>query len=140
MRAFLKDLRRKLEAKQHLWPDESFLEGFEEIVSFRHYDDRYTAPLHGFRDAAHYWESCSATRFIPHIQVPTLVVNSLDDPFLGEKSFPYEIASASHHVFLETPRFGGHLGFMPPSKEPFYWSERRALTFLEGTDTAERMT
>jgi uncharacterized protein len=98
------------------------------MTTFREFDDAYTGPLHGFRDAQDYWARCSAKQFLPSVRVPTLIVSALDDPFLAPDCFPYAEARASEWVTLETPAHGGHVGFVSGGAD--YWSERRAAEFL----------
>ncbi len=134
MKQFLASLHQKIRAKMERYPGRIDDRDFHLIRDFRGFDDRYTAPIHGFRDAQDYWTTCSSTQFIPSIPVPTLIVNALDDPFLAKSCYPVEEASASRHVWLETPAFGGHVGFMEMNSDRSYWSEKRALDFLEQTD------
>jgi hypothetical protein len=54
MSRFLKELKAKMLAKEKLFPDLLDLTGYEDIKNFRQFDDRYTAPIHGFRNADHY--------------------------------------------------------------------------------------
>jgi predicted alpha/beta-fold hydrolase len=60
--------------------------------------------------------------------VQTLLVNALNDPFLGPECFPRDEAEANPHLHLELPESGGHLGYITRAKE--YWSESRAVEFL----------
>jgi uncharacterized protein len=127
MRRFLQKMRMKLAAKQSLFPHDIDLKGFEKIRSFREFDDRYTAPLHGFRDAEDYWECSSSSSFLPKISIPTLLVNAVNDPFLGPLCYPREEAIHSVCFHLELPADGGHMGFSGGLE---YWSETRAAEFL----------
>lgn len=129
MRRFLRQLRGKVETKARQFPGQVSIEGYEEIRDFRGFDDRYTAPLHGFRDAEDYWKRCSARFFLREICRPALIVNARNDPFLGEGCYPVEEAGASPWVFLEMPDEGGHVGFSRWQEE--CWSEERAGDFLE---------
>ncbi|MGN7821605.1 YheT family hydrolase [Chitinophaga sp. 22536] len=129
MQRFIRNLKEKLELKKQQYPDGISLEGFEQIRSFRQFDDRYTGPMHGFRNALEYWEQCSSLRVLQQISIPTLLVNAKDDPFLSPACYPYEIARQSDTFFLETPFNGGHVGFVT-FNEPYYWSEQRALAFI----------
>ncbi|GEP94744.1 YheT family hydrolase [Chitinophaga cymbidii] len=131
MRRFIQSLGAKLEIKAQKFPDLISLENYAEIRNFRQFDDRYTAPMHGFKNAEEYWAACSSKKFLPGIRIPTLLINALDDPFLGKGSFPYEEAEQNPFFHLETPRTGGHVGFVSfPGKH--YWSERRAFRFIHG--------
>ena len=106
------------------------LAGLDGMRTFREFDDRYTAPLHGFRDAADYWARSSCRGFLPEIGIPTLLVNARNDPFLGPRCFP--VGETGDRVRLVTPKIGGHVGFSGVSREGEYASERMAGEFLEG--------
>lgn len=129
MQRFIRDLKEKLRLKQLQYPDGISLEGFQHIRTFRQFDDRYTGPMHGFRDAIDYWQQCSSLFVLHQISIPTLLINAKDDPFLSPACYPYEIARHSDTFFLETPFNGGHVGFVT-FNEPYYWSEQRALAFF----------
>lgn len=130
MQRFLKDLRVKMTEKAQTFPDLIDVSGFDQIQSFHEFDDLYTAPLHGFKDAADYWAKSSALGRLKDIRVPALMVNAADDPFLSAKCFPESPSVLGNHVRLDSPKWGGHVGFVEHSRSGYYWSERRALTFL----------
>lgn len=130
MRRFLKTLRQKVRYKAARFPGELTLPGLESMRSFYEFDDAYTAPVHGFRDAADYWAQCSSLHSLPHIRIPTLLVNACDDPFLSPSCYPVELARNHPHFHLETPRSGGHMGFVSFNASKTYWSEQRAVDFL----------
>ena len=104
--------------------------GLRAIRSFQEFDDRYTAPLHGFRDAEDYWTRASARQFLPRITVPTLILNARNDPFLTTDSMPFPEAEANSSLFLEAPDSGGHVGFLDFTHSVQPWSERRVADFL----------
>ena len=128
LRRFLKSLREKVRAKAELLPGQVDLEGIEELRDFQQFDDKYTAPMHGFDSADAYYRYASSGRYLSGIRVPTLLVNAQNDPFLPASCYPREVAASSPYVFLETPPDGGHVGFAESSGE--YYSERRAVAFL----------
>lgn len=128
MRRFLRALQAKLQAKQHLYPAVLDTAGFEALRTFAQFDGRYTAPLHGFRDAADYWARASSGPLLPAIARPTLLLNAADDPFLPPSCFPVEMARTHPHLALEVPRHGGHVGFVLAGRT--YYAERRAVAFL----------
>ncbi len=128
---FLKKLAKKIELKSESFPDLISFRGFESVRTFEEFDNRYTAPLHGFKDAKDFYERAASLPHIPHITLPTLIVNALNDPFLPEACFPFDIAKTHQHVYLETPIRGGHTGFTIASKEE-NWMEVRAFEFLKG--------
>jgi uncharacterized protein len=78
--------------------------------TLREFDDAFTAPVHGFRDAADYYARASSKRFITHIRTPTLLISARNDPFLPAECLPAgnELSPAVTAVF---PESGGHAGF-----------------------------
>ena len=131
MDRFLVAMRAKLRAKKAMFPDQLDLTGLDRIRTFQEFDDRFTAPIHGFRDAEDYWTRNSSRQFIPHIAHPTLLVNAANDPFLGPGCYPREEAAAGSSFHFEEPATGGHVGFPTFGRGGEYWSETRAAEFLE---------
>ena len=80
--------------------------------------------------ARHYWRESGCLRFLEHIDVPFLLINASDDPFLSPDCYPNRIAEANAAMTLEMPPWGGHVGFVTPGQD-LYWSEKRAADFLE---------
>jgi predicted alpha/beta-fold hydrolase len=127
LRRFMKSLAAKVEAKAKRFPAEIDATGVHDIRSFSIFDDRYTARIHGFRDAEDYWSQSSAIGYLNRISNPTLLLNAKDDPFLSLESFPYVEARQNPCFYLEAPRSGGHLGFLDAQG---FWIERRIPQFL----------
>jgi predicted alpha/beta-fold hydrolase len=131
MSRFLRDLREKLRGKQARFPVEMDDTGYEQVRSFRDFDNRYTAPLHGFRDAEDYWAQCSSRFYLDRIRRPALLLNAADDPFLSAECFPRSLAAVHDFLHLEVTRHGGHVGFVGGGlRDDEHYSERRALEFL----------
>jgi hypothetical protein len=131
MRQFLKTLHQKIRAKMELMPGLINDDDYHLIKNFKDYDDRYTAPLHGFKNAEDYWSKSSSNQYIPEVKVPTLIVNARNDPFIADGCYPIKETSNSKYVYLEMPRSGGHVGFIQFKKDKSYWSEERTIEFLE---------
>ena len=74
------------------------------------FDNIFTAPLHGFKNADDYWERASAKPHLHRIAVPALALNALNDPFIPPGSLP-QPGSVGQHVALWQPATGGHVGF-----------------------------
>ncbi|QDA59391.1 YheT family hydrolase [Hymenobacter jejuensis] len=127
---FLKSLREKMRQKAELLPGQINLADIDQLQDFPQFDDRFTAPMHGFKSAEEYYEYSSSGRYLSGIRIPTLLVNAVNDPFLPPSCFPREVAEKSNYVFLETPQEGGHVGFAEGSPDGEYYSERRAIEFL----------
>jgi uncharacterized protein len=128
---FLKSLKKKVVDKSKLI-SEINTEPLDRIKTLLEFDNAYTAPLHGFRDAVDYYEQCSAIRFLSNIKRPALVVNALNDPFLSPDCYPTDFATHPY-LTVEYPNRGGHVGFSLFAKNGLYWSELRALQFIQST-------
>lgn len=129
MKYFLKTLRQKAHAKKEQFPDKISVDGIDKIKNFREFDGRYTAPIHGFKDAFDYWEKCSSLPYLPNIQVPTLIVNAKNDPFLGKSCYP-KPDQLNSNITFEQPQYGGHVGFVTDKINGTYYSEERAVNFI----------
>ncbi len=125
---FILMLKEKIELKRKDHPEIDKID-LKSIKTLWEFDDKITAPLHGFKDALDYWTNSSSAPLLGQIKIPALILNALDDPILGEKCYPFEEAEKSGYLFLEASKQGGHVGFMSGSKDPVYYSERRALEF-----------
>lgn len=126
---FLRKLGKKILAKSFVYPEKISYAGFEKIKTFKEFDDRYTASLHGFKDAADFYSKSSCDQYLKNINVPVLIVNAANDPFLPKECFPKEIAREHRYVHLEIPARGGHVGFSLMGSDENYM-ERRTFQFL----------
>lgn len=132
MRRFLTTLTDKVRYKMKQFPGKVAAAKLNRMRTFREFDGTYTAPLNGFENANDYWRRCSCSQVLSNISVPTLLVNAYNDPFLPEACYPSKVAQNHSKLYLETPRSGGHMGFIALNEENEYWSERRAIEFIQG--------
>jgi predicted alpha/beta-fold hydrolase len=124
---FLRSLKKKVREKAAVRNDIN-IDLLDRIKTLKEFDDHFTGPLHGFRDAIDYYTKCSAIHFIKNIQVPTLLVSALNDPFLSPECYPTEKHA---NLTTEFTKRGGHVGFALFDQNGLYWSEIRALSFIE---------
>ncbi|WP_306309346.1 YheT family hydrolase [Fulvivirga ligni] len=127
---FLKNLKEKIKRKAAIMPEKLTLTNMPLVKTIRDFDEHYTAPLHGFESASAYYKSCSSINFLESIAIPTLIVNAKNDPFLSEECYPIEKLKNHRHVTFEVPEKGGHVGFTEFNNQKRYWSEKRALRFI----------
>jgi hypothetical protein len=127
---FLKSLKKKVIRKSLAHPGKIPIQVLEDIKTLAEFDDYFTGPLHGFADAKEYYEVNSSIFFLDQIEVPTLILNALNDPFLSENCFPQQLAKSLDLVFFEYPKHGGHVGFNPSNSTQLYYSEQRAIEFI----------
>ncbi|AZQ62480.1 alpha/beta fold hydrolase [Flammeovirga pectinis] len=127
---FFKKLKKKVIAKSKYIPelDASPLLN-EQIKSLRGFDENYTAPLHGFKNAHDFYYNASVERRMDKIEKPVLILNAKNDPFLTEKSYPIEFVKTCDNIYLEMPKNGGHVGFCIVNSQ-FTYAEIRSLEFL----------
>jgi uncharacterized protein len=125
---FKKYLIDKLKQKQKRFPDLISDADINSIKTLKDFDDVYTSKAHGFKDALDYYEKSSSLQFLNNISIPTLVINAENDSFLSADCYPIEAAKANPNLYLEAPKYGGHVGFY--SSNNVYYNEKRALEFL----------
>lgn len=107
---FLKSMKPKALLK---WAQHPGLFSKEALMAARtlyEFDNVFTAPLHGFKDAADYWLRASAKPQLQALQTPTLLIHAMNDPFVPASSVPVP-HEVSDYVSLWQPVQGGHVGF-----------------------------
>jgi predicted alpha/beta-fold hydrolase len=123
---YLEKLGRNLEANKI-----AQLGDLSDVKSFWQYDEQVVARLHGFKDVKDYYHRSSSRQFLKSIDINTLVIQSIDDPFMTKYVLP-SVSELSSSVNLEVTQGGGHVGFITgciPFK-PVFWIERRVPEFL----------
>ena len=99
--------------------------------TFNNFDDAVTAPLFGYKNAKDYYTHCSSKQFLKDINIPTLLINALDDSFLSASCHPFQEAENNKKLFFEASKYGGHVGFNSSLFEKnTCWSENRVLQFI----------
>jgi len=126
---FLKTLKKKVIYKKSVMNVGYSITGIDKIRTLFEFDDHFTAPIHHFKDAKDYYAQSSSIHYLKHISKPTLVINALNDPFLSKECFPFDDFKKNDYIYLETPKYGGHVGFYM-GQHNYYWSEQRALEFI----------
>lgn len=109
-RMFLRSMKPKALAKLAQHPGLFDRERLLAARTLHDFDDVFTAPLHGFRDADDYWRRGSAKPHLHRIRIPALVLNARNDPFVPASSLPGP-AEVGAWVSLWQPPHGGHVGF-----------------------------
>ena len=130
-RNFVRDLKRRIQLKARLFPDIYKVDGLDRVRTIRQFDERYTAPFFGFRDAADYYHRASALRVIEKVRVPTLIITAEDDPFIPVASFREPPLTANPRLTVIITRHGGHCGFIARrgGGDDGYWAEGMIVEF-----------
>ncbi|WP_299533216.1 alpha/beta fold hydrolase [Ulvibacterium sp.] len=126
---FRRHLTDKLRLKLPLFPNKISKEDIKRIKTLKDFDDIYTSKAHGFTNALDYYEKCSCLQFLANIKIPALIINARNDSFLGPECFPYKEAKENPKLYLEVPKYGGHVGFY--NRTNIYHNETRAIKFVE---------
>lgn len=125
---FTIQLKKQLHLRGKHFPNQIKTEKINSCRTILDIDDLYTSKAHGFQNAKDYYRKSSSLQFLKNIKIPTLLLNAKNDNFLSEDCFPVEIAKSNPYLFLEIPKYGGHVGFIQQKKETF--AEERALQFI----------
>ena len=125
----LQKMKRKLLGKFQQYDYQNLIglspNDVDNIKDFWDFDNSFTAPINGFADAQDYYTKSSARQYLAEIQIPTLVIQSIDDPFMTPEVIPQE-DELSDSVRLELSEKGGHVGFISGQLwKPRFWLEER---------------
>jgi len=107
----------------------------------REFDQQYTVPLGGYRDADDYYEQTSVAPRLARIAMPTRLIAAANDPIVPIE--PLLDARLGPATQLLTTDCGGHLGFVgrrgiDPDR---YWLDWRVIEWVlaqAGEETAPR--
>ncbi len=135
-RFFLRKLTRQFQHKKQWFREHGMtaqlaimdeLDDPRTLVDLWQFDDRITAPLHGFDGALDYYERCSSSRFLADIDSPTLIVHGNNDPIIPPSGLP-DIRKAPRNIHWDVHADGGHVGFAASGKRT--WLEERIVQYI----------
>jgi len=129
---FVKDLKRRMRRKERVRPGLFDLSKLSKVRTVRDFDEAFTAPYFGFKDAEDYYYRASAMRVIDRISIPALVITAEDDPFVPVEPFLDAKVTGNPHLTVCITRHGGHCGFVGPSRgeDDGYWAENQIVDFF----------
>lgn len=131
-RHFLTSLKARLRRKAALSPGRWDLAGLDGIVRISEFDDRYTAPDGGYKNAADYYDRAGSRHVLDAITVPTTIITAQDDPFIPFPIFSHPAIRRNSRIRLVAPPQGGHCGFFQRRRanEDRYWAENRIVEIV----------
>ncbi len=134
---FVRNLRGRIRRKARALPGRFDLGRLAGVRTVRGFDEAFTAPHHGFRDADDYYHRASSLRVAHTIELPTLILSAEDDPFVPPEQFRDPAVAANPAITVAVTRHGGHCGFFTHSTTDFdgYWAEQVAIGFALRHDT-----
>jgi len=130
---FVRNLKGRMRRKAAAFPGSFSLDPLKRIWTVRQFDEAYTAPHHGFRDAADYYHRASAMRVIDRIRVPALVITAADDPFVPMSTFRDPAVASNPHITVVITPHGGHCAYVEQANDGYdgYWAEREIVRFTD---------
>ena len=128
---FCRNLQARMRRKARVFPGGFDLAGLWKIWSIRAFDDRYTAPHHGFAGASDYYYRASALRVIDRVARPALILSAADDPFVPAEIFDAPAVRNNPNITTVITSHGGHCAFVEdPNGYDGYYAERTVVNFL----------
>src|SRR5262245_7960692 len=130
---FVRNLKGRMRRKAAVFPSEFSLGPLRRIWTVRQFDEAYTAPHHGFRDAADYYYQASALRVADRIRVPTLIITAEDDPFVPISTFRDSGVATNPNITMVITPHGGHCAYVERGETDYdgYWAEREIVRFID---------
>lgn len=129
---FVRRLKNRIRFKQKLFPELYDISELAVVRTIKEFDDRYTAPAHGFADADDYYRRGSSLRVIDKIRVPTLIIHAHDDPFIPFAPLRDPAVTNNPYILLLDPKQGGHVAFVQAERNgdpDRFWAENRVVEF-----------
>ena len=111
---FCRNLQARMRRKAQAFPGAVRSHGLWKVWSIRAFDDRYTAPHHGFNGAEDYYHRASAMRVIDRVARPALILSAADDPFVPPHIFDAPAVRHNPHITTIITPCGGHCAFVEP--------------------------
>jgi uncharacterized protein len=130
---FVRNLKARMRRKAAAFPGAFALDALRRVRTVRAFDEAYTAPHHGFRDATDYYHRASALRVIDRIRVPALIVAAEDDPFVPTAPFRSAEVTGNANITLVITPYGGHCAYLERAAGDYdgYWAEREIMRFAD---------
>lgn len=100
-----------------------------ESRTIREFDDRFTAPRHGFAGVTDFYTRCSGRQFLPEVRVPLLMIHAADDPWIPIDAYAGFDWRSNPHLTALLPEHGGHVGFHAAG-DRVAWHNRAAVGFF----------
>jgi predicted alpha/beta-fold hydrolase len=134
---FVRNLKARMRRKAAAHPGLYSTDALRRVWTVRQFDEEYTAPHHGFRDASDYYYRASALRVIDRIRVPALILTAENDPFVPSDPFRDPAVTGNRNILVNITREGGHCAFIERGEGEYdgYWAEREIVRFATAHET-----
>jgi len=126
---FMRKLDVKLREKEEQYPGIIEVKPWQSFSDFHEFDTHYSAKIFGYKDAQDFYDSVQCYPHLKNINIPTLILNALNDPMLTGDCYPESEAEQNQNIELELTSHGGHVGYLQKGKTHTY-AEERAFSFF----------
>jgi hypothetical protein len=130
---FLRNMIARVRRRMVLFPRIYAGAAVDRIRSMRDFDQEIVARYGGFRDADDYYSTVASSRYSASLRLPTLILHSLDDPFIRMLPGTRDALLTNPHVTLLETQRGGHCAFLASAgagSDDGRWAEKTLLEFL----------
>lgn len=101
------------------------------VKTIREFDEKYTSKIFGFGNSQNYYKLSSSKQYLRKIRIKTLLIHSLDDPFMHKDVLPSKNELAPC-IKLEVYAHGGHIGFITGSIiKPIYFLDLKITDYFK---------
>lgn len=130
---FLRNMIARVRRRMALYPEIYGGAEVEKIHTMRLFDGMIVARYGGFADADDYYDRAASSHHADRLSVPTLILHSLDDPFIRLLPSTREALIANPNVTHVETQGGGHCAFLEAVRNGYdgRWAERTLLGFLQ---------
>ena len=123
---FLMYLSEKVAKKALQYPQILSMGNMSSITSMYQFDECFTAPLHGFKNAYDYYDQAGSIHYLSSITCDTTIINAKNDTLLTPECLDTKTVNQYPSLHLYTAPYGGHCGFASFEPDGLYWSEKLA--------------
>ena len=129
---FLRNMIARVRRRMRLFPAIYGDAQLKKIRSMRLFDDHIVARYGGFNDATDYYSKVASSRYADRLSIPTLILHSLNDPFIRLLPATREALIANPNVTYVETQGGGHCAFLESTNngDDGRWAEKTLVAFL----------
>jgi predicted alpha/beta-fold hydrolase len=128
---FVAALKDRIRRRHQRYPDRYSLGGIDQVRTIRQFDDLFTAKLFQFGTAENYFATQSSNQFLESIRVPTLMIQSKDDPMIPFRVYDHPGIRANPRIRFIPTDHGGHVGFIA-RHQPRFWVDSVITDWARG--------